>query len=102
MEYDAVRICIQVPTFYEGVIVASSFGVHQCNEMFTEIVRMDGRQKWPKSHSAAECDAIHPMKQQPLVAQGLLVIEASRSHSDTPHSVGPLWTNDQPDAETST
>jgi len=34
--------------------------------------------------------------------QGLLIIEASRSHSDAPHSVGLLWTSDQPDAETST
>jgi len=25
------------------------------------------------------------MAQQPLVSQGLLIIEASRSHSDTPH-----------------
>jgi hypothetical protein len=33
------------------------------------------------------------------VGQGLLMIEASRSHSDTPHSVGLLWTRDQPDAE---
>jgi hypothetical protein len=33
--------------------------------------------------------------------QGLLTVEASRSHSDTPHSVGLLWTSDQPDAETS-
>jgi hypothetical protein len=31
------------------------------------------------------------MAQQPLVGQGLLIIEASRSHSDTPHSVGLLW-----------
>jgi hypothetical protein len=38
--------------------------------------------------------------QQPPVGQGLLIIEASRSHSDTPHSVGILWTGDQPDAET--
>jgi hypothetical protein len=38
----------------------------------------------------------------PLVGQGLLVIEASRSHPDTPHSVELLWTSDQPDAETST
>ena len=29
--------------------------------------------------------------------QGLLIIEASRSHSDTRHSVGHLWTSDQPD-----
>jgi hypothetical protein len=39
-----------------------------------------------------------PMAQQTPVGQGLLVIEASRSHSDTPHSVGLLWTSDRPDA----
>ena len=36
------------------------------------------------------------------MGHGLLVIEASRSHSDTSHSVELLWTSDQPDAETST
>ena len=41
------------------------------------------------------------MAQQTLVGQ-LLIIEASLSHSDTPHSVGFLCTSDQPDAETST
>ena len=35
------------------------------------------------------------------LAQGI-VIEASRSHLDTPHLTEPLRTNDQPDAETST
>jgi len=29
----------------------------------------------------------------------LLIIEAARSHSDTPHSLGLLWTRDQPDTE---
>jgi hypothetical protein len=43
-----------------------------------------------------------PMAQQPLGGLGRLTIEASRSHSDTPHSVGLLWTSDQPAAETST
>jgi len=38
----------------------------------------------------------------PPVGQGLLFIGASRSHSDTPHSLGLLWTSDQPDAGTST
>jgi hypothetical protein len=33
---------------------------------------------------------------------GLLINEASRSHSNTQHSVGLLWTSDQPEAETST
>ena len=42
------------------------------------------------------------MAQQSLVGQGLLSIEASRSHSDTQHSVGLLWTSDQLDADTST
>jgi hypothetical protein len=36
------------------------------------------------------------------VGQGLLNIDTSRSHSDTPHLVRFLWTSDQPDAETST
>ena len=36
------------------------------------------------------------------LGQGLLIVEASRSHSDTPHSVGLPWTSDQPDVETST
>ena len=36
------------------------------------------------------------------VGKGLLIIEDSWSHSDTPHSVGLLWTSDQPDGETST
>jgi hypothetical protein len=36
-----------------------------------------------------------PMAQQPPVGQGFLIIEASRSHSDSPHSVGLLYTSDQ-------
>jgi hypothetical protein len=37
-----------------------------------------------------------PMAQKPLVGQGLLIIEASRLHSDTPHSVVHIWTSGQP------
>jgi len=43
-----------------------------------------------------------PKAQQPLDVQDLIIVEASLSHSDTPHSVGLLWTSDQPDAQTST
>jgi len=39
------------------------------------------------------------MARQPLMGQGLLNIEISRSHSDTPQSVGLLWTSDQPEKE---
>lgn len=31
------------------------------------------------------------MAWQPLVGQGFLIVDASRSHSDTSHSVGLLW-----------
>jgi hypothetical protein len=44
---------------------------------------------------------IFSIAQYPLVGQGLVIIEASRSHTDTAHSVGFLWTNDQPAAEAS-
>jgi len=37
------------------------------------------------------------MVQEPLVGQGLLTVNAARSHSDTPHSVRLLWTRDRPD-----
>ena len=37
---------------------------------------------------------------QPLVGQGLVVIEESRSYSDTPLSVDLLWTTYQPDLTT--
>ena len=41
-----------------------------------------------------------PWRKSPPVVQGLLIIDDLRSHSDTPHSVGFLWTSDQPDTET--
>ena len=37
-----------------------------------------------------------------IAPRGLLIIETSRSHSDTPHLVGLLWASDQPNAESST
>jgi len=37
------------------------------------------------------------MAQQHLVGQGLLIIEAWRSRSNTPHSLGLLWTSDHRD-----
>jgi len=40
--------------------------------------------------------------QQPLMGQGHLIFEASRSLSDKLHSVVLLWTSDQPVAENST
>ena len=45
---------------------------------------------------------IFSMAQQLLLGHTSIIIEASRSHSDTPHSLGLLWTSDQADIETST
>jgi hypothetical protein len=42
------------------------------------------------------------LAQQPLVGQGLLIVEDSRSYSDTSHTEWILWTSDQPDTETCT
>jgi len=42
------------------------------------------------------------MAQQTLVGQYLLITKPSRSHLDTPHSIGLLWTSDKPDAVNST
>jgi hypothetical protein len=47
-------------------------------------------------------DIFFTVAEQPPVGQGHFIIEDSWSHSDTPHSVGLLWTSDQPDAETPT
>ena len=43
-----------------------------------------------------------PWHNSPPVGQGLIIIESSLSHSDTPHTAGLFWTGDQPDTETST
>jgi hypothetical protein len=45
---------------------------------------------------------VFTMTQHLPVGQVLLIIEDSRLHSDTRHSLGILWTSDQTDAETST
>ena len=43
-----------------------------------------------------------PMVQKPLLGQGPLIVEVSRLHSDTPHSVGFIRTIERTVAETST
>jgi hypothetical protein len=56
-----------------------------------------------KERTACVCEGhtfSFSLAQKPLQGQGLLIIGASRSHSDTAHSVGLLWTRDRPVAET--
>ena len=44
----------------------------------------------------------HGSTAPPPVGQGPHIVEVPRSHSDTPHSVGLLWTSDQSDDGAST
>jgi hypothetical protein len=53
-------------------------------------------------HNHFSYGTVSPMAQQPLMVRDIIIMEASQSHSDAPHSVGLLWTSDQPDAQTST
>jgi len=48
------------------------------------------------------CHFFFFVAQQFPVGQGLLIIEALRSYSDTTQSVRLHWTSEQPEAETST
>jgi len=45
--------------------------------------------------STGSCFFSSFMAQQSLLGQGLPIVESSRLHSDTPHSVWLLWTSDQ-------
>jgi len=49
-----------------------------------------------------ECKFLFSHDWTAFSGKGLLYVEASPSHSNTPHSVGFLWTSDRPDAGTST
>jgi hypothetical protein len=42
------------------------------------------------------------VSQHPLVRHGFLIIESSKSHSETSQFIGIPWTSDQPNAETTT
>jgi hypothetical protein len=63
------------------------------------------RGDWRRLHKEEFHDlrSFFSMTQQPLVGQGLLTVEASRSHSVTYTTFGSTpWMSDQPDEETST
>jgi len=76
--------------FYCAQAIKSLFWYHE-REVITERAEMSVRTPPPS-----------PSRNPPLVGQALLTVEASRSHSDTPPSVGLLWKSDQPVTDTST
>ena len=56
----------------------------------------------PHMYLSVTCLPKFFMARELPVGQGLFIIKFCRSHSNTPQSVGLLWTSDQPVAETST
>jgi hypothetical protein len=80
------RTALWQPLFYWQVIA-----------VYSEILT-----KQHKCTAYADFSFPPPWRNSPQWARGFLIIEASRSHSDTPHSVRLLWTSDRLDAETST
>jgi hypothetical protein len=66
------------------------------------VSHIDSALQWKFSVSPGLYSSFFPVALQPLIGHGVLIIEAWRSHSDTPLSVGLLCMNDQPDTETST
>jgi hypothetical protein len=85
--------CFSISTANQRMLYMRQMAVHRTNR--TKLVITSCGQDATGSFSP-------PVARQPLGGLGRLVIDASRSHSDTPHSVGFLWTSDQPVAETST
>ena len=55
-----------------------------------------------ESYQLLEITIFFPLVQQPNVGQDRLILEVSRSGSDTPQLVGFLWTSNRPVAETTT
>ena len=74
----SVTALTAVPGFLTAVIVLSGFDVAN-----TEL-------------SLPGCSTFLLWPKSPPVGQGLLLIEVSRSYSDTPQLVGSLWTSDGP------
>jgi hypothetical protein len=76
-----------------------SFPSNCCSDLYRKNV--GGRRDSPVMPLCFSQKSYYFMALKTPVGPGLLTIEASQSHSDTPHSVGLLWSSVQPDAETS-
>jgi hypothetical protein len=78
-------------------------GVHGCNELFRTLYSSTARVMATARTTFMYFPLLYfPVAQQPKSGLGRLLLEVSRSHLDTRHSVGLLWTSDHSVAETST
>jgi hypothetical protein len=97
-------ICIDCGVWYKiklSHVSFSKFGKKSLNRNLSRNNRLVYH--WPVCLiSAMSAHFFSPLARQFPLGKGFLFVEASPSHSDTPSSVGLLWTSDHPDAETST
>jgi hypothetical protein len=91
--------------FYARLLI---IGVYKRPWIFKRVIKFKksvdmalGLHEQSPSKDSSEDQFSFAVAQQPKSGLGRLLLEVSRSHSDTPHSVGLLWTNDQSLAETS-
>ena len=87
---------IQYRKYYQTAIIRNTTEI-PCNSWTRDVHYLS----FPRTPPLFSISRPHPV-QQPLVGQGLLIIEASPSHSDPPVSERLLWTSDGPDVEDST
>ena len=89
--------------FVKKSLQYKSYNTACADSVSVALVIQHGNRMPPVTLLSVACliDTVFSMVQQPLMAQCLLIFEASRSHSDIPHSLGLLWWGDQSVAETS-
>ena len=104
-QYSGTVSCL-LETETEKVLTASDVRQNSCNEHLLHLSQI--------SNKSVECFVVlflnncvlfellfvkpFPCRNSPLLVQVVLIIEASRLYSDTPHPVRILWTKDQPDS----
>ena len=99
--------CYLVATVIHIHSVHRKICVYTYTHILHNLERLVGQNKFLKTGITvnAACHighVCHRFVSPALVGQGLIIIEASQSHTDTPHAVGLLWMNEEPNAETST
>jgi hypothetical protein len=85
---------------YECLRIPSTYSIVFIREKFTTFWDYYALFRWSRFHWFRKCSVF--MARQPPLGLGLIIVEVSTSHSSTTHSVELLWTNDRPDAVTST
>jgi len=94
------RTCTAPQCLYKGDLYL--YNVTCCDIRKLSFAAMNNNAGWSVWFSREIIDCLSFLVRLSSVGKGLLIIDTSLSHSDTPHSVGLLWTSDKPEADTAT